>query len=467
MESHHATVFEAIADAIPAITPRPGNWRSKRHTDRSEEGRKAVTIVEETPTELTVRAEVRGWLGANWDPDLTLAEWWARLADSGWGYPMWPREWFGRALSSELAAVVREEMRTVGALPAPHGIGQTMGAPVITRFGTDEQKRRWLRPLATGEEGWCQFFSEPNAGSDLASLQTRAVRDGDEWVVNGQKVWNSGTQTAERALLVARTNSDVPKHRGLSFFVIDVDQPGIEVRPIRQLNGHAEFNETFLTDARVPHANLIGGLDNGWAVTMATLANERSSYAAGAEYGMGPAPGRRSGMLDMIVRTAIELTASRRRQTGFPLGSPPAMIALAREFGRADDPTTRQRIARLRCLTETARWTAARARAAAAAGRSPGPESSLGYVAGVLIARMSRDLGLGIVGAHGMLADGDAPRGGDVALMALSSLVHGIQGGTEQIQRNILGERVLGLPKEPQVDRDVPFRDLLLSRTRR
>jgi len=298
-------------------------------------------------------------------------------------------------------------------------------------------------------------------------LQTRAVRDGDEWIVNGQKVWNSGTQTAERALLVARTDGNVPKHRGLSFFVIDVEQPGIDVRPIRQLNGHAEFNETFLTDARVPDASIIGGLDNGWAVTMATLANERSSYAAGADYGMGPAPGRRNGMLDRTVREAIEQTVSRRRQTGFPLGSPPAMIALAREFGRTGDPVIRQRIARLHCLTETAKWTAARAKAAAAAGRSPGPESSLGYVAGVLIARLSRDLGLEIVGAHGMLADGDAPRGGDVAMMALSSLVHGIQGGTEQIQRNILGERVLGLPKEPQVDRDVPFRELLLSRTRR
>jgi alkylation response protein AidB-like acyl-CoA dehydrogenase len=203
-----------------------------------------VTLAEETPTELHVRTEVREWLARNWDPDVTLAEWWIRLADSGWGYPTWPREWFGRGLPAELATAVRDEIRAAGALPPPHGIGQTMGAPVILQFGTEEQKRRWMRPLATGEEGWVQFFSEPNAGSDLASLQTKAVRDGDEWVVNGQKVWNSGTVTAERALLVARTNSDVPKHKGLSFFVIDVQQPGIEVRPIRQLNGQAEFNET-------------------------------------------------------------------------------------------------------------------------------------------------------------------------------------------------------------------------------
>src|ERR687891_593587 len=185
-----------------------------------------MTVVEETPAELGVRTEVREWLPAHRGPGLT---------PPGGG------------------------IRAAGGLPPPHGIGQTMGAPVILQFGTEEQKQRWLRPLATGEESWVQFFSEPNAGSDLASLQTRAERDGDEWVVNGQKVWNSGTQTAERALLVARTDSNFPKHKGLSFFVIDVEQPGIEVRPIRQLNGHAEFNETFLTDARVPDANIIGG----------------------------------------------------------------------------------------------------------------------------------------------------------------------------------------------------------------
>jgi alkylation response protein AidB-like acyl-CoA dehydrogenase len=343
-----------------------------------------------------------------------------------------------------------------------------MGAPVIFQFGSDDQRERWLRPIATGEESWCQFFSEPNAGSDLASLQTRAVRDGDEWIVNGQKVWNSGTMTAERALLVARTDSEVPKHKGLSFFVIDVEQPGIEIRPIKQLNGHAEFNETFFTDARVPHANLIGGLNNGWAVAMATLASERSSYAAGVDYAVGALPGERNGQLDLTVSEVKEWLATQRRaQTAFPLGSAPALIDLAKEFGRLDDPTIRERIVRLYCLAEAARLTAARAKAAADAGRAPGPESSLGYVAGVKLARMTRDLGLDIIGANGMLIDADGAHDRAVAMMALSSLVHGIQGGTEQIQRNILGERVLGLPKEPQVDRDIPFRELVVGTQRR
>ncbi|HLY83669.1 MAG TPA: acyl-CoA dehydrogenase family protein [Acidimicrobiales bacterium] len=414
----------------------------------------------------TVRSEVRAWLAENWDLGCSVRQWWARLADSGWAYPTWPREWFGRGLAGDLAGVVREEIRAAGALPPPHGIGQTMGAPVVLQFGSDEQKQRLLPPLARGEENWCQFFSEPNAGSDLASLQTRAVRDGDDWVVNGQKLWNGGTTYADRGVLVARTDSGVPKHRGLSFFVIDIDQPGVEVRPIKQLNGEAEFNETFFTDARVRNANLIGGLHNGWAVTLATLTNERASYAAGADYGVHVIPGPKGGMLDLPVGEIIDGLAGRRRGETFPLGSAPAMAELAREHGRSDDPVIRQRIATLHCLAETARITALRAKAAADAGRAPGPESSLGYLAGVLIARASRDLGLAITGAHGMLAGADAPHDGAVTHMALSSLVHGIQGGTEQIQRNIVGERVLGLGREPQTDRDVPFAELIVGTQR-
>jgi alkylation response protein AidB-like acyl-CoA dehydrogenase len=419
--------------------------------------------------EESVRAEVKAWVTENWSPDLTLAEWWSRLADSGWGYPTWPTDWFGRALPGDLAVAAQDELRQAGALLAPHGIGQTMGAPVIFQFGTEEQKQRWLPGIANGEESWCQFFSEPNAGSDLASLQTRAVRDGDEWVVNGQKVWNSGTLTADRAVLVCRTDSEVPKHKGLSFFIIDVHQPGIEIRPIRQMNGHAEFNETFFTDARVPHANLIGGLGNGWAVALATLASERSSYAAGASYSERSAmPGRRNGQLDTTVADVKQKLATERRgQTAFPLGSAPALIDLAREYGRLDDPTIRDRIVQLHCLAEVSRLTGLRAKAAAEAGRPPGPESSLGYVAGVKIARTTRDLGLDIIGASGMLNGSDSARDGAVVMMALSSLIHGIQGGSEQIQRNILGERVLGLPKEPQVDRDIPFRDLMVGTQRR
>src|ERR687891_1274460 len=190
-----------------------------------------MTVVEETPAELGVRTEVREWLAPNGDPDLTLRGWWPRLADSGWGYPSWPREWFGRGVSPELAAVVREEIRAAGGLPPPHGIGQTMGAPVILQFGTEEQKQRWLRPLATGEESWVQFFSEPNAGSDLASLQTRAELAGDEWVINGQKIWTSYGHHADRMLLLARTEKTDPPHKGISCFLLDLKSPGLTIRP--------------------------------------------------------------------------------------------------------------------------------------------------------------------------------------------------------------------------------------------
>ncbi len=413
----------------------------------------------------SIRAEVRDWLAENWSPDLTVREWWRRLADSGWGYPTWPEEWFGKGFTSEQAAAVRIEMTEAGAVAPPHGIGQTMGAPIILEYGTEDQKQRFIRPIATGEEAWCQFFSEPDAGSDLASLKTRAVRDGEEWIVNGQKVWNSGTLTSDRAVLPLRTNADVPKHKGLSFFIIDVDQPGIEIRPIKQLNGDAEFNETFFTDARVRDADLIGELNNGWGVTLETLANERAAYAAGVDYGGGIPPGEQSGMLDLTCAEAIaEMRTSTHHQAAFPLGSGAALIELAREHACDTDPVIRQRIMQLHSMSETALWTAMRAKAAADQGKAPGPESSLGHIAGVNIARATRDLGLSILGAGGMLMGEDAPRKGDVAMMALSSLVHGIQGGTEQIQRNIVGERVLGLPKEPQVDRDVPFKDVLTSR---
>ncbi|MGE0877678.1 MAG: acyl-CoA dehydrogenase family protein [Acidimicrobiia bacterium] len=409
----------------------------------------------------SVRAEVKAWVAENWNLELTLREWWTRLAQSGWGFPMWPVEWFGKGFDADLAAVVHEELVEAGVIGPPHGIGQMMGAPLIIQYGTEEQKQRWVPKLASGEEAWCQFFSEPNAGSDLASVQTRAVRDGDEWVVNGQKIWNSGTLHSDRGLLVARTDIDVPKHRGLSYFIIDVDQPALDIRPIKQMNGEAEFNETFFTDARVPHENMVGAEGNGWAVAMATLGNERSSFAAGAGFSLGVPAGEKAGQLDRKLSDVITDARKNRRAHGaFPLGDPSAYIGLAREFERTDDPTIRQRLAKLYCMAETARMTGLRAKAAAAAGKSPGPESSLGYVAGVLLARASRDLGLDLIGAHGMLVGDDAPHGGAVAQMALSSVVHGIQGGAEQIQRNILGERVLALPKEPQVDRDVPFKDL-------
>ncbi|MGH9048975.1 MAG: acyl-CoA dehydrogenase family protein, partial [Acidimicrobiia bacterium] len=243
-------------------------------------------------TEELVRDEVRAWLKENWDPDLTVAQWWDRLAESGWAMPQWPEQWFGRGLPGNLARVVSEEIRAAGAIGAPSGLGVLLAAPTILAHGTDEQKGRYLRPILNGEEGWCQLFSEPGAGSDLASLQCKAERDGDEWVVNGQKVWTSGAQIADLGMLIARTDPDAPKHKGITYFAIEMDQPGVEIRPLREMTGRALFNEVFFDDARVADAARIGGLNEGWAVANTTLANERAGLGSGGSGAVGgAAPG--------------------------------------------------------------------------------------------------------------------------------------------------------------------------------
>jgi alkylation response protein AidB-like acyl-CoA dehydrogenase len=422
------------------------------------------------PTEEQIRTEVRTWLAEAWDPGLTVRAWWSRLAESGYAFPHWPSEWFGRSMSTRATAVVREEMAAARVLGPPVAVGTSMGAPVLLAHGTDEQRHRWLPALAKGEELWCQFFSEPGAGSDLAAVRTRAVRDGDEWVVNGQKVWNSATVLADRGILVARTDPDVPKHRGLSFFVIDVDQRGLDIRPIRQMNGRTEFNETFFTDARVHDDAMIGGPGDGWRAAMTTLSNERTEFAGGWEHPLAiVSPGERAGHLDRVVGDLLE--DPDRDEIGEantpPLHTPEHLMALARRCGSDDDPIVRVRIARVYAMSESLRWTAERAAAAAAAGRQPGVESSIGYVGSVRMLRLIRDLVAEIAGPAGLLTGPDGSADGDVAMTIVTVPCHGIQGGSEQIQMNILGERVLGLPKEPQVDRDIPFREIVTDATPR
>ncbi|MPY94973.1 MAG: acyl-CoA dehydrogenase, partial [Acidimicrobiia bacterium] len=205
-----------------------------------------------------LRDEVRTWLAEWWDPERPVVEWRGILADAGWACPTWPVGWYGRDLPGRLAAVVTEELQAAGAVGPATGVGMSLAAPTILEHGSDDLKRRLLRPILTGEHTWCQLFSEPGSGSDLAGLTTRAVRDGDEWVVDGQKVWNSGAHKAAYGMLLARTDWDVPKHRGISFFALPMAQPGVEVRPLRQMNGYATFNEVFFTAARVPASDLVG-----------------------------------------------------------------------------------------------------------------------------------------------------------------------------------------------------------------
>jgi alkylation response protein AidB-like acyl-CoA dehydrogenase len=377
---------------------------------------------------------------------------------------MFPADLFGKGLSPEFAAVVDQELDALGAPAMPGGVGPTMAAPVIFQWGTDEQKRRLVGPIARGEEFWCQFFSEPGAGSDLAGIQTRAVLDGDEWIVNGQKLWSSGAQHADRGILLARTDSNVPKHRGISYFIIDVCQAGIEIRPLRQLTGASHFNEVFFTDARVASSDLVGGVDNGWAVAMSTLGHERTIGVAGSRQTQGFE--YVASIRERRVADLLDEVRNRHDEIEFPMASAAPLISLAQRLGRADDPVLRQDLMRLYAMEATAGYTQLRVAADRRAGRPPGPESSLGYLDGVRRARASRDLVFGILGANGTVMGPDGVDGGAAVMMALSTLSHGIQGGAEQIQRNILGERVLGLPKEPQVDRDVPFRELKIGTQR-
>ena len=217
---------------------------------------------------------VRDWLAKNWDPDLTVAQWWQLLGTSGWAAPVLPAEAFGLGLSRADSVAVMREIGAFGALGPPSGLGLLLAAPTIATHGTPEQIETYIRDIVTGRQAWCQLFSEPGAGSDLAGLTTRAERDGDEWIVNGQKVWTSLGHTADMGMLIARTNVDAPKHQGISWMAIDMHQPGVEIRPLLEMTGHAMFNEVFLTDARVPVGGVVGDVNNGWAATNTTLQAE-------------------------------------------------------------------------------------------------------------------------------------------------------------------------------------------------
>jgi alkylation response protein AidB-like acyl-CoA dehydrogenase len=312
--------------------------------------------------------------------------------------------------------------------------------PTIHAHGTDEQKDRYLRPCFSGEEIWCQLFSEPGAGSDLAALATSAVRDGDGYVVNGQKVWTSLGHVARYAILVARTDPEAPKHKGLTYFLLDMRSPGVEVRPLRQMTGEAEFNEVYLTDVLVPASAVLGAVGQGWRIAMTTLANERQSIGAHVlPRGEGP------------IARAVALY--RQRQAD----------------GRADAATT-ERLMQLWTAAEAARLT--NARAAARPGREPGPEGSTAKLQMAEINQAIYEFCMELSGTDGLLIDGypeTAPEemavhgGTDVRRAYLRSRANSIEGGTSEVLRNILGERVLGLPGEPRADRETPWRQMRRS----
>ena len=321
------------------------------------------------PDEQAVRREVAGWLRANWDPTLSLVDWRNELVDSGWGVPDWPTDWHGRGLPAAFNGPIQEEFDRIGAVGVCRIGIRMLAAATLLEHGGDDQKRRFLRRILTGEDTWCQLFSEPGSGSDLAGATTRAEFDGARWIVNGQKVWTTSADHAQWALLLARTDWDLPKHKGLSYFVIDMTQPGVTTHALRQMNGYASFFQVFFTDAHVPAENLVGKVGDGWKIAMTTLAHERRVAAALRRW--GGRSDRREGRVYEEERHEIATVMEPYRWYPQRAGRVDLALSRARETGRIADPVVRQELARLLMLSQSSEWLAARARAAQQLGRRP------------------------------------------------------------------------------------------------
>ena len=429
------------------------------------------------PTDATL--DVTKWLKENWDPDLTVAEWWERLGLSGWAAPGLPENAYGKGLNRNDSVAVQSAIAEFGALGAPGGLGLLLAAPTIAAHGTQEQIDLYVRDIVTGQKAWCQLFSEPGAGSDLAGLQTKAIKDGDEWVVTGQKVWTSAGQVSDLGMLIARTDPDVPKHQGITYFGIDMHQKGIEIRPLVEMTGHAMFNEVFLEEAIAPDSSLIGGLNNGWAVANTTLMNERAGLGSGGGHAAAGAATPGTVVNDLVKRAGDFVSGGsasggrRRRGGGGMFGaSYKLLVDLARGNGTISDPTVRQDLMRLHTLNELGRFNSLRAKAAKAIGQDFPGLPNISKLSMSEIMRQQRDVGLRIIGPYGTLhayrpedqstlneAIGN-PFAAMVTGMALFAQAPPIYGGTDQVQRNIIGERVLGLPKEANADKTAAFKDL-------
>ncbi len=408
-------------------------------------------------------ARVQAWVEANWDTSITVREWWLRLADAGYAYPTWPLGLGGSDASRRDAMTVTGVLAQNKVIGSPVGaMASTLAAPTLLEHATEAQRTELVRPIATGEAAWCQLFSEPGSGSDLASVGTRAVRDGDEWVVTGQKVWNSSADSADFGMLLARTDVDVPKHAGITYFVIDMKQSGIEVRPLKQMNGASNFCEVFLTEARVRGDHVIGEVNGGWRVAQSTLFHERNSVAGGGLPGLVMARSGSGGDLDRKVAEVLDRAreVAKARKSPIRAGAVPAklMVELAQKFGVSGDPVIRQELARYVSQVRVNGWTMRRS--GAAGGKLTGADGSIAKLTTARICQESRDLSYRIVGARGMLMGQISPLEGDLQMVNLASPGNRLGGGTDEIQLNVLGERALGLPREPSSDKDVPYRDL-------
>ncbi len=363
-------------------------------------------------------AAARDWLAANVTDDAEPREFMARLYDAGYSGITWPVEYGGQGLSAAEERAFQQASRDYSLPVNVFGIGLGMCGPTILSIGDEEQKRRYIRPLLRGEEIWCQMFSEPGAGSDVASLQTRAVFDGDSWLVNGQKVWTSVARSADFGLLIARTDPDVPKHQGITMFVLDMHDPGVTVRPLRDMSGQAHFNEIFIDNVRIPPDRVVGEVNGGWQAAVTTLLHERVSI------GMGAARTERPASYAAVARQAAER-------------------------GLTADPAVRDLLVSLYVRERAFDLLNAKMSQEVKAGIMPGARGSVIKLLLADLTQYGPEVAAEILGPDPAI---------DAALSWAPGMALG--GGTNEIMRNIIGDRVLGLPREPQVDRDVPFRDL-------
>ena len=395
----------------------------------------------------TIEREATEWFSTNWDPERPLGEWWRLLADSGYAFPQWPEGFGGRGYSGRCAKAVLAARRSVGAYGPPNGVATFLVAPTLLTMGSSEQQARYLPGIVDGTTPWCQLFSEPTAGSDMAGLGTKAVLDGDEWRIDGQKVWNSGAHYAHFGILIARSDPELPKHAGVTYFLIDMRQEGVDVRPLREMTGDAAFNEVFLDDARVPDADRVGNVGDGWRIAMTTLSFERDPGNAG----LGDTAAFYQA--DLSVPVGEHAVAEAQAADGFSI----AMAGRAGEvYERAltfatklDDPVIRDRRAHMAAERLIAGWTRRRGAARMKATGQPGPEIAGLKINGSETGRQVRDIGLEALGAYGMLWGDDVPDGGFFHRYAMFTPASSIAGGTDEVLRNSIGERVLGLPREP------------------
>jgi len=407
---------------------------------------------DDTPQEAEFRALARKWIEANRPDDLmrdlasaeeikdrdqrtsallrAAKAWQKKKAEGGFACLTWPKEYGGRSATPIQRVIWDQEEGKYGALSGPFAIGQGMCGPTVMAYATEEQKRRYLPPLASGEEVWCQLFSEPAGGSDLAGLRTKAEKDGDDWIINGQKIWTTGAHFCDYGILITRTDPTLPKHKGLTMFFLDMKSPGVEVRPIKQASGHSGFNEVYFTNVRIPDAQRLGKVNDGWNVSLTTLMNER--FSIGARLATG-------------VPEFFDFASSVKMADGTPA---------------IDDKAVRENLATWAARANGLKYTAYRAISSLSRGERPGPENSIGKL---VAAPMMQDIAmyaLELQGQMGAVARDDASPAGKLYQMLYGAIGMRIAGGTDEVMRNIIAERVLGLPGDIRVDKDAPFNQI-------